>query len=101
VSWRHDLWPAAWSRHQGALESERNYRYPWGSDHNGTARMYASATDHNRVSLSGGVLTLKATRISWDEGNSGAVPHLPIRCHSSAERLHRTDAGVKRESVRV
>ncbi|MDX8051693.1 family 16 glycosylhydrolase [Lentzea sp. BCCO 10_0798] len=68
----------------GALESEWNYRYPWGSDHNGTARMYASSSDHNHVSLSGGVLTVKATRISWDEGNSSADPHLPIRYHSGA-----------------
>ena len=68
----------------GTLESAWNYRYPWGSDHNGTARMYASSSDHNHVSLSGGVLTVKATRISWDEGNSGADPHLPIRYHSGA-----------------
>lgn len=67
------------------LESAWNYRYPWGSDHNGTARMYASASDHNHVYLeSSGVLVLKATRISWDEGNSSADPHLPIRYHSGA-----------------
>ena len=69
----------------GALESEWNYRYPWGSDHNGTARMYGSATDHNHVYLeSGGVLALKATRISWNEGNSTSSPYLPIRYHSAA-----------------
>lgn len=69
----------------GALESAWNYRYPWGSDHNGTARMYASATDHNHVYLeSGGVLVLKASRISWDEGNSSADPYLPIHYHSGA-----------------
>ena len=68
----------------GALESEWNYLYPWGSDHNGTARMYASATDHNHVSVSGNVLTLKASRISGDEGKSTAKPNLPIRYHSGA-----------------
>jgi hypothetical protein len=69
----------------GALEGEWNYRYPWGSDHNGTARMYGSASDHNHVYLeSGGVLTIKATRISWNEGNSSSSPYLPIRYHSGA-----------------
>jgi hypothetical protein len=68
-----------------ALEAAWNYRYPWGSDHNGSARMYASASDHNHVSLqSGGVLVLKASRISWDEGTSSSDPHLPIRYHSGA-----------------
>ncbi|WP_328996221.1 family 16 glycosylhydrolase [Kribbella sp. NBC_01245] len=68
-----------------ALESTWNYLYPWGSDHNGTARMYASPTDHNHVYLeSGGVLVLKASRISWNEGNSSKDPYLPIRYHSGA-----------------
>ncbi|MGW6441631.1 glycoside hydrolase family 16 protein [Lentzea sp. NPDC055074] len=83
AAWEDVITPGSFGGY-GALESEWNYRYPWGSDHNGTARMYASATDHNHVSLSGGVLTVKATRISWDEGNSGADPHLPIRYHSGA-----------------
>lgn len=68
-----------------ALESTWNYLYPWGSDHNGTARMYASPSDHNHVCLEpGGVLVLKASRISWDEGTSSKDPHLPIRYHSGA-----------------
>ncbi|WP_210748098.1 hypothetical protein [Actinomadura latina] len=33
------------------LESAWNYRYPWGSDHNGSARMYGNASDHNHVYL--------------------------------------------------
>ncbi|MGP4111297.1 glycoside hydrolase [Streptomyces sp. 4N509B] len=66
------------------LESHWNYLYPWGSDHNGTARMYASPSDHNHVYLEGSTLTLLATRITWDEGNSSADPHLPIRYHSGA-----------------
>ncbi|GGP64303.1 glycoside hydrolase family 16 protein [Saccharothrix coeruleofusca] len=68
-----------------ALESAWNYRYPWGSDHNGSARMYASASDHNHVFLDGsGVLAIRASRINWDEGTSSADPHLPIRYHSGA-----------------
>jgi hypothetical protein len=67
------------------FEQYWNYLYPWGSDHNGTARMYGSATDHNHVYLdASGVLHIKATRINWDEGNSSADPHLPIRYHSGA-----------------
>ncbi|GAA3873500.1 family 16 glycosylhydrolase [Streptomyces sedi] len=83
--------PAAWETVIGdsfadyaTLESSWNYLYPWGSDHNGTARMYGGPTDHNHVSLDGGTLTLRATRIDWDEGNSSADPHLPIRYHSGA-----------------
>ncbi|WP_230423422.1 hypothetical protein [Streptomyces radicis] len=72
-----------------ALEANWNYRYPWGSDHNGSARMYGSPTDHNHVTLSGGVLTLKASRITWDEGTSGSPPHLPIRYHSGT--IHAKD----------
>src|SRR4030095_15414421 len=44
-----------------------------------------SATDHNHVYLeSGGVLALKARRISWNEGSSSSSPYLPIRYHSGA-----------------
>ena len=57
---------------RAALESEWNYLYPWGSDHNGTARMYASSTDSNHLFLSpAGQLNIKASRISWDEGVVG------------------------------
>src|SRR3954471_5031683 len=46
------------------LEAAWNYRYPWGSDHNGSARMYGSVSDHNHVYLeSSGVLALKAAHI--------------------------------------
>jgi hypothetical protein len=67
------------------FESYWNYLYPWGSDHNGSARMYGSSTDHNHIYLDGsGVLRIKATRITWNEGNSSSSPHLPIRYHSGA-----------------
>ncbi|SDD01069.1 hypothetical protein [Glycomyces harbinensis] len=70
---------------RAALESSWNYLYPWGSDHNGTARMYASPTDTNHLYLSpSGVLNIKATRITWNEGNSSKDPYLPIRYHSAA-----------------
>jgi len=75
---------------RNTLMAEWNFRYPWGSDHNGTARMYASATDNNHVYLSpSGQLNIKATRITGNEGNSSADPHLPIRYHSGA--IHAKD----------
>lgn len=67
------------------FETYWNYLYPWGSDHNGTARMYASSTNHEHVYLdASSVLHIKATRITWDEGNSSATPYLPIHYHSGA-----------------
>ena len=67
------------------FESKWNYLYPWGSDHNGSARMYGSTSDHNHIYItSGGVLNVKATRITWNEGNSPHSPYLPIRYHSGA-----------------
>jgi len=67
-----------------ALEASWNYLYPWGPDHNGSARMDASSTDHSHVSLSSDVLTLEATRISDNEGTSSQPPHLSIHYHSGA-----------------
>lgn len=70
---------------RSALESAWNYLYPWGSDHNGTARMYASHTDLSQLYIeSAGTLVFKATRISGDEGTSSSDPHLPIHYHSAA-----------------
>jgi len=65
-----------------AFESTWNYLYPWGSDHNGSARMVGSSTDHSHIYLSGNSLVLKATRIYDDEGNSSSSPYLKIRYHS-------------------
>ncbi|MBP1650814.1 MAG: glycoside hydrolase family 16 [Bacteroidetes bacterium] len=67
-----------------AFEAAWNYLYPWGSDHNGTARMYGSSTDHNHIYLNNGVLTIKAAKITWDEGTSSSSPYLAIHYHSGA-----------------
>ncbi|WP_433501128.1 glycoside hydrolase family 16 protein [Sphaerimonospora sp. CA-214678] len=83
ATWETVIGPSSFNDYN-ALATEWAYLYPWGSDHNGSARMYGSATDHNHVSLSGGVLTLRAARINWDEGTSSSSPHLPIRYHSGA-----------------
>jgi galactan endo-beta-1,3-galactanase len=67
------------------LEGQWNYLYPWGSDHNGSARMYASSTDHSQVFIeTPGVLIIKATKVPETEGNSSSDPHLLIRYHSGA-----------------
>ncbi|WP_183579081.1 family 16 glycosylhydrolase [Mucilaginibacter sp. X5P1] len=53
------------------------YLYPWGPDHNGSARMYKE-----NVSISGGILKLTANRITTDEGSSKSTPFLKIDYHS-------------------
>ncbi|KAK6500307.1 hypothetical protein TWF481_010651 [Arthrobotrys musiformis] len=56
-----------------------NYLYPWGSDHNGSARM-----KQDKVSVSGGVLTLRADRLSSQDGYSTANPKPAIWYWSGA-----------------
>ncbi|MBK0382845.1 family 16 glycosylhydrolase [Pedobacter sp. SD-b] len=70
------------------LEANWNYLYPWGSDHNGTARMYASSTDRSQLYIEEpGILTIKATRIYDNLGISSAAQHLPIHYRSGAINL--------------
>jgi hypothetical protein len=66
------------------FEKYWDYLYPWGSDHNGSARMYGASDDHNHVYLKENTIVLKASRINWDEGKSTANPHPVIRYHSGA-----------------
>lgn len=61
-----------------SLSTYWNNLYPWGSDHNGTARMRTQ-----NISVSGGVLTLSATPTSG-VGNSNKDPYLPIHYYSGA-----------------
>ncbi|MGF7076892.1 family 16 glycosylhydrolase [Mucilaginibacter sp. R-33] len=53
-----------------------NDLYPWGSDHNGSARMRSQ-----NISVSGGVLTLTSAP-SGSVGNSNKDPYLPIHYYS-------------------
>jgi hypothetical protein len=72
------------------LEAKWNYLYPWGKDHNGSARMYAGSGDHSQLSLEpGNVLHIKADYTGTPEGKSSAPPHQPIKYHSAA--LHAKD----------
>lgn len=54
--------------------------YPWGPDHNGSARMFPD----NVVQQKDSTLKILAFRISGNEGNSSADPHLAIAYRSGA-----------------
>ncbi|MCX2678677.1 DUF2264 domain-containing protein [Galbibacter sp. EGI 63066] len=56
-----------------------NYFYPWGNDHNGSARMYRS-----QVKLENNSLHLKASPVAESEGKSSSPPHLAIKYRSGA-----------------
>ncbi|TDL21746.1 glycoside hydrolase family 16 protein [Rickenella mellea] len=63
------------------LEQYWAYLYPWGSDHNGSARMVGNSSDHEHISVSGGVLTLSATPVSG-QPPSTSNPHPAINYFS-------------------
>ncbi|RBQ10362.1 glycoside hydrolase [Pedobacter miscanthi] len=76
------------------FQAKWNYNYPWGTDHNGTARMVGSSTNHNQIYLSSNILTIKATRLSSSPGNSTAngFTNVPIwyysgTCHAKQQVL--------------
>lgn len=60
-----------------AFETNWSYNYPWGTDHNGSARM-----NPTNVTISGGMVTLTSSITNSDEGTSSASPYLPIRYNS-------------------
>lgn len=60
-----------------AFQASWNYNYPWGTDHNGSARMNAT-----NVSISGGVVTLTSSLTNYYEGASSESPYLTIRYNS-------------------
>lgn len=62
-----------------ALHRSWKIGYPWGNDHNGTARMEAE-----RLSVRNGVLTIQAVRLPVEATRSSKPPHLPIRYASAA-----------------
>ncbi|WP_412465769.1 hypothetical protein [Pedobacter sp. KLB.chiD] len=68
---------------QAKYEAAWNMFYPWGTDHNGTARMYKE-----QVTLqSEGVLQITADKFETGEKNSTADPYLKISYHSGAIHL--------------
>ncbi|KAF4567274.1 hypothetical protein EYR40_006271 [Pleurotus pulmonarius] len=61
------------------FESFWNYLYPWGSDHNGSARMRGSSTDHSHINVASNTLSLIATPTSnASPPTSSADPHPAI-----------------------
>ncbi|TFY74671.1 hypothetical protein EWM64_g9342 [Hericium alpestre] len=61
-----------------SLEQYWAYLYPWGSDHNGSARMQGNSSDHDHISVAHGVLTLKATPTTTPQPPSTAAPNPAI-----------------------
>lgn len=71
--------PANSFANQTTFDQHWNYLYPWGDDHNGTARM-----KREKVHLVKGELQMEATRLETPDGNSSKDPHLPIYYHAGA-----------------
>ncbi|KAF9447141.1 glycoside hydrolase family 16 protein [Macrolepiota fuliginosa MF-IS2] len=67
------------------FESFWNYLYPWGSDHNGSARMVGSSSDHSHINVASSTLSLIATPTSNPSPpTSSANPHPAIHYASGA-----------------
>lgn len=56
-----------------SLEEYFSYLYPWGSDHNGSARMVGNSTDHDYISVESGTLTLVAKPTTGQPPASGGL----------------------------
>ncbi|XHG04517.1 hypothetical protein AWENTII_007783 [Aspergillus wentii] len=68
-----------------SLEEYFSYLYPWGSDHNGSARMVGNSTDHDYISVDSGTLTLVAKPVSGQPATSGGqeINYLSGAVHST------------------
>ena len=60
-----------------AFTNEWSYDYPWGTDHNGSARMNAT-----NIVVSGGMVTVTSSLTNTYEGKSSVSPFLTIRYNS-------------------
>ncbi|KAH0581880.1 hypothetical protein J132_11258 [Termitomyces sp. J132] len=61
------------------------YLYPWGSDHNGSARMIGNSTDHSHIAVTSSTLSLIATPTSNPvPPTSASNPHPAIHYASGA-----------------
>lgn len=68
-----------------SLEEYFNYLYPWGSDHNGSARMVGNSTDHDYIAINpAGQLTITAEPVSGQPATSGgtAINYLSGAVHA-------------------
>ncbi|KAL4894966.1 hypothetical protein BDV59DRAFT_191966 [Aspergillus ambiguus] len=68
-----------------SLEEYFAYLYPWGSDHNGSARMVGNSSDHEYISIDSGTLTLAAKPVSSQSPTSGGqeINYLSGAIHSA------------------
>ncbi|KAL2200861.1 glycoside hydrolase family 16 protein [Corynascus similis CBS 632.67] len=71
---KHIMIPATSFNSQTDFDTDWNYLYPWGSDHNGAARMKES-----QATLSNGVLTLTATRVDGEPPAEHGGQQIAIR----------------------
>ncbi|KAI9712661.1 MAG: hypothetical protein M1820_001282 [Bogoriella megaspora] len=56
------------------FESYFNYLYPWGSDHNGAARMVGNSSNHDHIAIkTSGTLTLTAQPVSGQPPTSSGL----------------------------
>ncbi len=62
---------------QANFDTDFNYLYPWGSDHNGAARM-----DKSKVSISNSILTLTASPSSGEKPASSGGKSIPVHYRS-------------------
>ena len=60
-----------------AFTNKWSYNYPWGADHNGSARM-----NQTNIAVSDGVVTLTSSLTNTYEGRSSKDPYLTIRYNS-------------------
>jgi len=60
-----------------AFTNKWSYNYPWGTDHNGSARM-----NQTNVTVSGGIVKLTSSLTNSYEGTSSKNPYLTIRYNS-------------------
>ncbi len=75
----HTMIPPTSFNSQGDFDADWNYNYPWGTDHNGGARM-----DPAQVKFSGGTLTLTARPVSGQPDAVHGGQNIPIHYLSGA-----------------
>lgn len=76
-----------------SLEEYFGYLYPWGSDHNGSARMVGNSTDHEYISVNSGTLTLVAKPVSGQPPTSGGIQIHYLSGTVHAKRTFTVEAG--------
>lgn len=81
----HTMIPATSFNSQADFDADWSYNYPWGTDHNGGARMDAS-----HATLSNGVLTLTAAPATGQPPASSGGKSIPI--HYLSGTVHAKEA---------